>query len=104
MTKLDELEIPSGVFEENEGHELVRFWISSGVDHVSLNIGLFDVEKEPDVWGSVAADIAKHAVNAMLQDDPTRDKNALYAAIERAFSSRLREQVDFSGQLGGWRN
>ncbi len=104
MTKLDELEIPSGVFEENEGHELVRFWISSGVDHVSLNIGLFDNEKEPSVWGSVAADIVKHAVNAMRQDDPTRDEEALYAAIEQAFSMRLREQTSFSGQLRGERN
>jgi len=99
MPKLDELDIPSGVFEEDEGHELVRFWISSGVDHVSLNIGLFDNEKEPSVWGSVAADIAKHAVNAMLQDDPARDKVALYAEIERAFVERLKAQTNFEGEL-----
>lgn len=101
MPKLDELNIPAGVFEEDEGHELVRFWISSGVDHVSLNIGLFDSSIEPGVWGSVAADIAKHAVNAMMQDEPTRDEAVLYAEIERAFIDRLKEQTKFEGQLKG---
>jgi hypothetical protein len=104
MTKLNELEIPLGVFEEDEGFELVRFWISSGVDHVSLKIGLFDTEREPHEWGSVAADIAKHAVRAMLQDDPTRDEAALCATIEQAFAARLRQQTNFSGQLRGERN
>ncbi|MEO1242175.1 MAG: DUF5076 domain-containing protein [Pseudomonadota bacterium] len=101
MPRLDELNIPTGVFEENEGHELVRFWISSGVDHVSLNIGLFDSDEEPSVWGSVAADIAKHAVKAMMQDEPTRNEAALYAEIERAFIGRLKEQTKFEGQLKG---
>lgn len=104
MTKLHELEIPSGVYEEGEAHELVRFWVGGGTDHVTLNISLFDGEKEPSVWGSVAADIVKHAVNGMLQDDPTRDSNALFAEIERSFVARLKEQTNFTGQLGGNRN
>ncbi|WP_425408878.1 DUF5076 domain-containing protein [Hyphococcus sp.] len=101
MAKLDSLDLPDGIHEEQEGHELVRFWISSGVDHVSLNIGLFDNDKEPSVWGTVAADIAKHAVRAMLQDDPTRDEATLYAEIERAFSKRLKAKANFEGQLRG---
>lgn len=101
MTKLDALDIPDGIYEEQEGHELVRFWISSGVDHLSLNIGLFDRDQEPGVWGSVAADIVKHAVRGMMQDDPTRNEMDLYAEIERAFACRLKEKTKFPGQLRG---
>lgn len=101
MPNLRELDNPEGVLEEDEGRELVRFWISSGVDHVSLHIGLFDNDEEPTIWGSVAADIARHAVKAMLQDDPSRDEVALYAEIERAFAERLKEKVNFEGRLSG---
>lgn len=101
MTKLDPLDIPEGIYEEQEGHELVRFWVSSGVDHVALNIGLFERDNEPFVWGSVAADIAKHAVRGMMQDDPTQDEQTLYAQIEHAFISRLKEQTNFEGQIKG---
>ena len=101
MTKLDSLEIPDGIYEEQEGHELVRFWISSGVDHVTLNVGLFDRDQEPEIWGSIAADIVKHAVRGMLQDDDTRDEKVLFAQIERAFSARFKENVVLEGQLRG---
>lgn len=100
MPYLHELGLPDELFEEEErGHELVRFWICDGRDHVVLKVGLFDNDKEPAVWGSVAADIARHAVNAMMQDDPARDAAALYAEIERAFAARLKAQTNLEGQL-----
>ena len=101
MTKLHPLDLPEGIHEEQEGHELVRFWVSSGVDHVTLNIGLFDSQSEPGIWGTVAADIVKHAVRGMMQDDPSRDERVVYAQIERAFAERLREQTNLEGQLSG---
>ena len=104
MTKLDPLDIPDGIYEEQEGRELVRFWISDGVDHVSLKVGLFERDNEPSIWGSVAADIAKHAVRGMVQDDPTRDEQLLYAQIEQAFLERLKEKANFQGQLRGNRH
>ncbi|MEL6113265.1 MAG: DUF5076 domain-containing protein [Pseudomonadota bacterium] len=101
MTVIEELSIPEGISGEDGGHELVRFWVCDGDDHVSLRIGLFDDDEEPAVWGNVAADIMKHVVNALVQTDPRRDPDVMFAEIERAFAQRLKETTDFSGQFSG---
>ncbi|MEL6370151.1 MAG: DUF5076 domain-containing protein [Pseudomonadota bacterium] len=101
MTKLHELEIPDGVIDEEEASEFVRFWIGGGEDHVTLNIGAFDSEQEASSWGMIAADIVKHALRGMCQDDPTRDPEKLLAEIEKAFHDRLNETTNVAGQLRG---
>lgn len=104
MTELHQLDIPDGVLEEEVGHEFVRFWVAGGVDHVSLYLGQFRPETEATDWGTIAADIVKHAIRGMLQQDPTRDEVALFAEIERAFLQRLEEQTNIMGQIKGTRN
>lgn len=101
MADIQELDIPDGIDLNADAHELVRFWVSEGQDHVSLCIGLFEADDEPNVWGSIAADIMRHAVNGMVQEDPGRNAEALLAEIERAFATRLKETTDYTGQLSG---
>lgn len=101
-TKYDELEVPSGVYENDDGVELVRFWASGGDDHVSLNIGIFPKDEEVEIWGAVCADIALHAVRGMQQDDPTRGSaEQMLAQIEMAFAKHLSESSGQTGQLKG---
>jgi hypothetical protein len=103
--KLDELVIPTSIFDDEEdiADEFVRFWICNGNDHVTLRIGsLGPPEDEPVQWGHIAADIARHAVRGMLQDDPTRGTaEQLFAEIERGFRERLLKDLNFTGQLQG---
>ena len=98
-----ELDIPLGVNKDGNPQEFVRFWVCDNEDHVSLNIGGFvDNDIEPELWGSILADIAKHAVLGMQQDDPSRGTTEeMFAQIELGFARRLREKVNFSGQIGG---
>jgi hypothetical protein len=100
---MKELSIPPGVEGDAGAVELIRFWISGGADHVNLNVGLFAADDEPTFWGSIIADIAKHAVNAMMQEDPSRDEQVLLAQIESGFAQRLAQTVNFTGQLSGRR-
>ena len=99
MPKYSELDIPSTLIaEESEGFEIVRFWIGKGNDYVSLHLvndqnGHVDVA----VWGRIAADIVKHAVRALLQDDPSRNQSDLLAEIESAFLTRLKAETQFDG-------
>jgi hypothetical protein len=101
--KLHELEVPNSIFEDEEeiADEFVRFWICNGIDHVTLNIGAFQPsECEPFQWGHIVADIARHAVRGMQQDNPSRSTPAeMFAKIERGFRERLQEDLNFSGQL-----
>jgi hypothetical protein len=100
-----ELDIPDSVFQDQEpkGVEFVHFWVCDGNDHVALNIGSFQPpEDEPRQWGYIMADIARHAVRGMEQDDPSRGTSAeIFAEIERGFRERLEKDLDFSGQLRG---
>lgn len=90
------------VAEEEQGFEAVRFWIAGGNDHVALKL-LLDGQENTDVkvWGKIAADIVKHAVRALKQDDPSQDESVMLALIERTFRERLIEETNFSGQLTG---
>lgn len=96
----DELDPPEGLADEEEAHEMVRFWIAGGHDHVTLNIGLFDTDSEPEIWGNVVTDIAQHAARALAQElTENGDKHSILLRIEKAFSERLRNRPGISGQI-----
>jgi hypothetical protein len=101
-TELHELDIPDGVFEaEGPAIEFVRFWVAGGEDHVTLKIGSFDSTEEAGNWGMVLADLAKHAVRGMQQDDPSRGTpEQMLAEIQKAFFARLEHtSANLTGQL-----
>ncbi|MEP3889692.1 MAG: DUF5076 domain-containing protein [Hellea sp.] len=100
------LAIPPAVYDASHAVELVRFWVADGIDHVSLRIDAASTESEqssePHTWGVILADIAKHAVNAITQstfDENTKEQ--IFAQLEQGFAERLKEKVNFSGQLTG---
>jgi hypothetical protein len=98
-----ELEIPLGVHKDGNAQEFIRFWVCDETDHVSLNVGGFvDNSNEAETWGSILADVAWHAINAMQQDDPSRGTpEQMLAQIELGFSRRFKFERNMSGQLGG---
>ncbi|WP_170770548.1 DUF5076 domain-containing protein [Ruegeria lacuscaerulensis] len=93
---------PEDVETNETAHEMVRFWIADEEHQLTLNIGLFDPDEEPRLWGSILADVAQHSVNGMLQDRPDAgSSDLLLAQIEAGFADRLNQYPEFSGSLQG---
>jgi hypothetical protein len=101
MTKIRELEIPSGVMECEEAGEFVRFWIADGQDHITLHIGAMG-DAEVHQWGMILADISDHIIHALRHNGDTRAVKDIRAEIERSYLERLAvKDRDFSGSLIG---
>ncbi len=67
------LSIPSKVQDADLGVELVRFWVSEQKPEIALRVGEFgETENEARMWGSVIADITRHAVAIMKARDPDK--------------------------------
>jgi hypothetical protein len=99
MSTLNELDIPDGVTEAKDATELIRFWVANGEDFVSLRPGVFAPEHEPGHWGMIIADIAKHAVRAMTQNDPSLNTEDLFREIEDGFMGRLEAVANYTGNI-----
>lgn len=93
------LEIPVEVLDRPDARELVRFWVCGGEDYVALLTDLFG-EKEPEVWGSIAADLLKHAIIAMKLADQSREAIELRDRMVDAFHRRMTKHGDYSGRRG----
>lgn len=106
MPDFRELSIPSTLIaDETDGFEVIRFWVGGGTDHVSLQLmQTADGKTDIKAWGNIAADIIKHAVRAIMQDDPSLDKEVVTAEIEQALVKRLSSNVNLAGQLKGTTN
>lgn len=103
MSDRKELNIPFEMPTTGNPMEFVRFWIAHNSEYVSMKIGAFEpAENEPQMWGFIIADIAKHAARGMVQVDETRgDARDLIAKIEAAFYERLKQDPEFAGVLKG---
>lgn len=104
--ELRQLTIPKEVLEGANSQEFIRFWMSGGLDYVTLNIaGFVDNTDEAFMWGSILADIAWHAVNGMQQDDPSRgSRKQMFDDIIDGFEERLEEKPALEGELGRKQN
>jgi hypothetical protein len=97
---MNELELPAEVIESDDAFELLRFWTVDGEDVVQLFVGALG-DDEPKMWGFVLADIARHAILALGQNDPSLDPATVRAQIEQGFRERMEQRVGVSGQIGG---
>jgi hypothetical protein len=71
--------------DEEEGLEILRAWIEDDTLHCSLLSGAFT---EPATWGTVLADLARHAAEAMHEDEGFETADAL-RLIREAFGEEL---------------
>jgi hypothetical protein len=70
---LDELKVPPGAFEARDASEILRAWIVSGGLQVSLRRA-FD---EPEVWGLLLVDLARHAARIYAAERRCTEAEAL---------------------------
>ena len=84
----NELPPPPEAFAE-EASEVIRAWVVDGGLHVSM-MKSFD---EPEVWGVLLADIARHAANIYAREDGGSVEEVL-AQIAGIFRSELMDPTD----------
>lgn len=99
--QLDELDPPLAALDDSEASEIIRFWVAHGEDHVQLRIGaLGPLEREPEIWGSIIADICKHTVMALeMADHHHGSKEEIMARLMNGFRDRISQSPNLSGQI-----
>lgn len=87
MALRDQLAVPDAAKKDSNSLEVLRVWVAGGAQHVSLLTGVW---KEPEAWGIMLADLARHVANAYEQDaglDPVETLEQIRAMMEAEFSS-----------------
>jgi len=84
-TKLDELPVPPSAVESDDAGEVLRAWI---VDE-QLAVSMVPAFEEPEMWGMLAVDIARHAARMFADEGICSEAEALArirALIEAEFA------------------
>ena len=87
-SRLDQLEPPPAALTEG-GHEVLRAFIVNNGLQVSLRRS-FD---EPEIWGIMMADIARHAARIYAAETKMTEAQAL-ESIRRLFEAELDRPTD----------
>lgn len=85
MAPKDQLAIPDAARKDARSFELLRVWIASEDQHISLRPGAW---REPAPWGIVLADLAGHIANALEQTEGV-DRSDAIGQIKAAFLEEL---------------
>jgi Domain of unknown function (DUF5076) len=90
MAVSDQLLIPDAAKKDPQSVELLRIWMASGGQHVSLRVGVWS---DPAGWGIMLADLAKHVANS-YQEDEGLDRLSTLRRIKAAMDAELASQTD----------
>lgn len=91
-----QLPVPPPAAADPRAIEMLRVWASNGLQHVSINPGLWS---DPANWGMMLVDLAKHIANAYEQSDQMSRAVAL-DRIKCGFDAEWAvETDDVSGEL-----
>ena len=95
------LAVPPSLPTDADAQEMIRFWIAGGTDYTSLHIGgAGKPGAEAPMWGFILADIAKHVVTAMRQQDPDGPSaQELMEQILGGLSERLKHSPHLQGTV-----
>ena len=89
---MNSLPIPVAAERDQRSVEMVRAWIAEKGLHIALNIGFWERPEdgfdEPDAWGILLADMARHISNAH-HAEYGRDPRETLIAIRQAFDREI---------------
>jgi hypothetical protein len=68
-----ELHIPPNAATDNDAVEILRAWVTNG----NLEVGLIKGWDQPDAWGILLVDLARHAARAFAQEGICDERDAL---------------------------
>ena len=78
MAQSDQLRVPEPARTDAKSFELLRVWIAHQDQHISMRVGVW---KEPEHWGMMLADLARHIAAAFEQSEK-RDPEETLARIK----------------------
>lgn len=95
---MKELVIPAAAYKDVASVEVLRVWVASHQQHVSIRTGLWE---DPGAWGILLADLARHVVNALEQEGLVDPVDAL-TRIRGLFDAELDSPTDIpTGSIVG---
>jgi hypothetical protein len=98
MAQSDQLRVPESARTDAKSFELLRVWIAHQDQHISLRVGVW---KEPEAWGMMLADLARHIASAFEQTEK-RDPMDTLARIKAGFAAEMETPMDeVKGQVQG---
>ena len=68
---MTELKIPDLAKSDPDSVEILRTWLSGGLQHVTVKTGVWD---DPAAWGLMLADLARHIANAYAAGGSDREE------------------------------
>jgi hypothetical protein len=84
---LNELPIPQGVLQHEQGLELLRVWAAGGRQHVAISVNVWD---DPAAWGLMLVDLAKH----IAKSHTDLDYEEALSLIKKAFDAEWQCPTD----------
>ncbi len=92
LTRIEPLKIPAFVEERGDGVELLHFWASQNSEQMTRRVGAMgDAEKEPAMWGFMLADVARHVMTIIReQNSDSPDAHAPLETMTTGFAERLK--------------
>ena len=98
MAQSDQLRVPEPVRTDAKSFELLRVWIAHQDQHISLRVGVW---KEPEAWGMMLADLARHIAAAYEQAEK-RDPEEMLTRIKAGFEAEIASPTEeVHGELAG---
>jgi len=84
-----ELPLPPDVMGREDAHEVLRAFVIDG----GLSIAFSRAFEEPDVWGMLLVDVARHAARAYAREANYTEEEAL-ARIVEMFEAEIARPTD----------
>jgi hypothetical protein len=98
MAQSDQLRVPEAARTDAKSFELLRVWIAHQDQHISLRVGVW---KEPEAWGMMLADLARHIAAAYEQSEK-RDPEEMLTRIKAGFEAEIVSPTEeVHGELAG---
>ncbi len=98
MAQSDQLRVPDPARTDAKSFELLRVWIAHQDQHISMRVGVWE---EPEAWGMMLADLARHIAAAFEQSE-RRDPMEMLGRIKAGFDAEMDNPTDeVRGELAG---
>jgi len=102
MAQSDQLRVPEPARTDAKSFELLRVWIAHQDQHISLRVGVW---KDPEAWGMMLADLARH-IAASYEQAEKRDPIQVLRSIKDGFDMEMAAPTDevkgeIQGELAG---
>jgi Domain of unknown function (DUF5076) len=81
--------LPPDVIDRDDAHEVLRAFVIDG----GLSIAFSRAFEEPDVWGMLLVDVARHAARAYAREANYTEEEAL-ARIVEMFEAEIARPTD----------